>query len=149
MASPPEVAVRLSGEQRRTLDRLIRTGTRPARLLMRARILPKADADGPDAAGDVRIGREPGCSAMTARRVRRQFAAEGLDATPHRKRPTGRQDRKPDGAQEAQLVAVACPPAPEGRARRTTELLSERPAELEVVESIGPAAAWRTPEKTR
>ena len=149
MASPPEVAVRLSGEQRRTLDRLIRTGTHPARLLMRARILPKADADGPDAASDVRIGRELGCSAMTARRVRRQFAAEGLDATPHRKRPTGRQYRKPDGAQEARLIAIACSPAPDGRVRWTMKLLSERLVELEVVESIDPATVWRTPEKTR
>ena len=148
MASPPEVAVRLSGVQRHALDRPIRTGTHPARMLMRARILPKADADGPDAAGDVQIGREPGCSAMTVRRVRRQSAAEGLDDTPHRKKPTGRQYRKPDGAQEARLAAIACSPAPDGRVRWTTELLSERLVEPEVVESIDPATVWRTPEET-
>ncbi|MFH5806951.1 helix-turn-helix domain-containing protein, partial [Alienimonas sp. DA493] len=108
------------------------TGTHPARLLMRARILLKADADGPDAFSDVRIGRELGCSAMTARRVRQQFVAEGLDATLCRKKPTGRQYRKLDGAQEAQLIAVACSPAPDGRARWTMKLLAERLVELEV-----------------
>jgi hypothetical protein len=51
---------------------------------------------------------------MTAPRVRAQFAAEGLDATPRRKKPRGRQYRKLDGAQEAQLIALACSPPPGG-----------------------------------
>jgi hypothetical protein len=38
---------------------------------------------------------------MTVSRVGQQFVAEGLDATMHRKRPTGRQYRKLDGRQEA------------------------------------------------
>jgi transposase len=90
-----------------------------------------------------------GCSFMTARRVRQQFAAEGLDATLHRKRPAGRQDRKLDGKQEAQLIAVACSAAPEGRARWTMSLLAGRLVELKVVESIDPATVWRTLKKTR
>ena len=117
MGSPQKVVVRLTGEQRRTLSRLVRTGTHPAAMLRRARVLLDADADGPHAWSDPRIGEAVGCSFMTVRRVRQQFAAEGLDATLHRKRPTGRQYRKLDGARVALLVAVACSPAPEGRAR--------------------------------
>jgi hypothetical protein len=86
---------------------------------------------------------------MTVRRVRQQFAADGLDATLHRKRPTGRQYRKLDGEQEARLVAVACSAAPTGRARWTMTLLSERLVEMKVVESIDPATVWRTLKKTR
>ena len=81
-------------------------------------------------------------------RVRQQFAAEGLDATPHRKRPAGRQYRKPDGRQEAWLAAVACSPAPEGRAGWTMTLPADRLVESEVVDAIDPATVWRTLKKT-
>ncbi len=150
MVSPRKVVVRLTEEQRQTLTRLVRTGTHPAAMLRRAQILLKADADGPGDGGlsDPHIGKAVGCSFMTVRRVRQQFAADGLDATLHRKRPTGRQYRKLDGRQEAQLVAVACSPAPAGRARWTMKLLAGRLVEMEVVESIDPATVWRTLKKT-
>lgn len=117
-------------------------------MIRRAQILLKADANDPDAWSDTRIGKTPGCSFMTVRRVRLQFGAEGLDATLHRRRPTGRQYRKLDGKQEAQLVAVACSAAPEGHARWTMVLLAERLVELKVVKSIDPATVWRTLKKT-
>lgn len=63
---------------------------------------------------------------MTVRRVRQQFVDDGLDATLHRKRPTGRQYRKLDGRQEAQLVAIAGSAAPQGRSRWTMTLLADR-----------------------
>ena len=149
MVSAHKVVVRLTPEQRQTLTRLVRTGTHPAAMLLRAQVLLKVDADGPHGWSDTRIGTTLGCSFMTVRRVRQQFAAEGLDATLHRKRPTGRQYRKLDGKQEAQLIAVACSPAPEGRARWTMKLLANRLVELEVVGSIDPATVCRTLQKTR
>jgi transposase len=76
---------------------------------------------------------------MTVMRVRQQFAAEGLDATLYRKKPTGRQYRKLDGKQEAQLVAIAC---------WTMELLAERLVELKVIDSISPSTVCRTLQKT-
>lgn len=149
MAVAQKVVVRLTADQRQTLTRLVRTGTHPAATVRRAHVLLKADVGGPDAWSDPRIGQALGCSFMTVRRVRQQFAAEGLDATLHRKAPTGRQYRKLDGRQEAQLVAVACSPAPAGRARWTMTLLSERLVELKVVDSIDAATVWRTLKKTR
>ncbi len=149
MASTLKVLVRLDDVQRPILNRLVRTGTHPSATLRRAQILLKADADGPDNWSDPKIGKTLGCSFMTVRRVRQQFAAEGLDATLHRKRPTGRQYRKLDGKQEAQRVAIACSTAPQGRARWTMTLLSERLVEMKVVESIDPATVWRTLKKTR
>ena len=149
MAPSSKVVVRLTQEQRETLTRLVRTGTHPSAMLRRAQVLLKADADGPDDWSDTQIGKTLGCSFMTVRRVRQQFAAEGLDATLHRKLPTGRQYRKLDGKQEAQLIAVACSAAPEGRARWTMKLLADRLVELEVVGSIDPATVCRTLQKTR
>ncbi|CAN5339766.1 hypothetical protein BH09PLA1_BH09PLA1_00290 [soil metagenome] len=149
MASALKVSVRLDDHQRQSLSRLIRTGTHPAAQVRRAQILLKADADGPDAWSDDRIGKTLGCSFMTVRRVRQQFVVEGLDATLHRKRPTGRRYRKLDGKQEAQSIAVACSPAPAGRSRWTMTLLANRLVELKVIESIDPATVWRTLKKTR
>jgi transposase len=148
MTSPQKVVVRLTDDQRRTLTRLVRTGTHPAAMLRRAQVLLKADADGPDAWSDPRVGEALGCSFMTVRRVRQQFAAEGLDATLHRRRPTGRLYRKLDGRQEAQLVALACSEAPEGHARWTMALLAGRLVEMKVVGSIDPATVWRALKKT-
>jgi transposase len=149
MAPVSKVVVHLKDDQRHTLDRLIRTGTHSSATLRRAQILLKADADGPDDWSDTQIGKAVGCTFMTVRRVRQQFAFEGLDATLHRKRPTGRQYRKLDGKQEAQLVAIACSAAPAGRARWTMTLLADRLVELSVVDSIDPATVWRTLKKTR
>ncbi len=152
-----KVKVRLTDEQRSALGRLIRTGVHPAALLMRARVLLKADVDGPDAWSDTRIAGVLGCSFMTVRRARQQFASEGLDATLHRKKPAGRQYRGPgvrlggklDGKQEAQRIAAACSEAPEGRPRWTMKLLADKLVELEVVESIDPATVWRTLQKNQ
>ncbi len=144
-----KITIRLSDDQRRTLQRFLSAGSHPSRLLVRARILLKADADGPDAWTDEEIAEHLETSRMTVRRVRQQFAAEGLDATLHRKKPTGRTFRKLDGKQEAQLVALACSKAPEGHARWTMVLLADRLVELNVVESIDPATVWRTLKKTR
>ena len=148
MALADKVVVRLSRPQRQTLLRFVQSGTHPAALRRRAQILLKADAAGPDAWTDWRIAEAYDTTAMTARRVRQQFVAEGLDATLHRKRPTGRQYRKLDGKQEAQLIALACSPAPEGHARWTMVLLADKLVEMKVVDSIDPATIWRTLKKT-
>jgi transposase len=148
MGLEKKVAVRLTAEQREALGKLVRTGTHPAALRRRAQILLKTDSDGPDGWPDERIAEALEISRMTVMRVRQQFLAEGLDATLHRKKPTGRQYRKLDGQQEARLVALACSAAPQGRARWTMVLLADRLVEMKVVDSIDPATVWRTLKKT-
>ena len=149
MTPKHKIAIHLTDDQRHILRRYLSAGTHASRLLVRARILLKADADGPDAWSDEEIAEHLETSRMTVQRVRQQFAAEGLDATLHRKKPTGRTFRKLDGKQEAQLVALACSKAPEGHARWTMVLLADRLVEMNVVESIDPATVWRTLKKTR
>ena len=149
MTPKRKITIHLSDDQRHILQSYLRSGTHAARLLVRARILLKADADGPDAGTDEEIAEHLETSRMTVQRVRQQFAREGLDATLHRKKPTGRTLRKLDGKQEAQLVALACSQAPEGHARWTMVLLADRLVEMDVVDSIDPATVWRTLKKTR
>jgi transposase len=148
MTPPSKVAIRLTDDQRDILTRYTRTGAHSPRSLVRARILLLADAGGPESWTDEEVAEHLDTSRMTVMRVRQQFAAEGLDATLHRKKPAGRQYRKLDGRQEAQLVALACSTAPEGQARWTMKLLADKLVELAVVESIDPATVWRTLKKT-
>jgi transposase len=149
MTPASKVEVRLTEDQRAALEQLVHTGTHPAHTTRRARILLKADADGPDPWPDERIAEALDINRMTVSRVRAQFACEGLDATLHKKKAQGRQYRKLTGEQEARLVALACSQPPEGQARWTMKLLGERLVELEVVEAIDPSTVWRALQKTR
>jgi len=108
MVPPRKVVIPLTDEQRGTRRRLIHPGRHPAALRRRAHGLRKAEADGQDAWTDEEVAEYLETSRMTVMRVRQQFAAEGLDATRHRKKPAGRQFRKLDGKQEARRVALAC-----------------------------------------
>jgi transposase len=148
MAPASKVVVRLTADQRHALEALVHTGAHPAHAVRRARILLKADAGGPDGWPDERIAEALDINRMTVSRVRAQFAAEGLDATLHKKRAKDRQYRKLDGEQEARLIALACSEPPGGRARWTMTLLADRLVELRVVESIDPSTVWRTLQKT-
>ena len=149
MVPKTKVEVRLTDDQREALDRLVQTGSHPVAMRRRANILLLSDAEGPDAWSDDDIAERLDTSRMTVQRVRRQFAAEGFDATLHRKKPTGRQYRKLDGKQEAKLVVLACSQAPEGHARWTMVLLADRLVEMKVVDSIDPVTVWRTLKKMR
>jgi transposase len=148
MTPATKVVIQLTDEQRQALQALVHTGTHQAHTRRRAAILLRADAAGPDAWPDERIAQALDLNRMTVARVRQQFAAEGLDATLHKKKPAGRHYRKLDGKQEAQLVALTCSPAPEGQARWTMKLLADRLVELEVVAAIDPATVWRALKKT-
>jgi len=148
MALKDKFIVHLTAGQRQELERLAATGKRSAATITRARILLKADADG-DGWPDDRIAEALDTSAGTVARLRKKFVQQGLEATVQRKRPTGRQYRKLDGAQEARLAALACSAPPEGLARWTMKLLADKLVELDVVESIDPATVCRTLKKTR
>jgi len=150
MALKDKYVVGLTPAQRRELERMARSGEHSARMLVRARILLKADAaDGGPAWDDAATAEALDCGARTVARVRKKFAQAGLDAALHQKKPTGRQYRKLDGAQEARLVALACSPPPDGRARWTLKLLADRLVELEVVASVSDETVRRTLKKTR
>ena len=130
MALKDKFIVRLTPEQRQELEKLVATGRRSAATITRVRILLKADADDDDGWADDRIAEALDTSASTVARVRKKFVRQGLQAAIGRQRPTGRQYRKLDGAQEARLAAVACSPPPEGQARWTMKLLADKLVEL-------------------
>jgi hypothetical protein len=141
--------VRLTIDQREQLETLIRTGKAPARTQTHARILLKADCSeaGPAWSDDAIVA---ACevSRPTVERVRRAFAKGGLNTALHRKRHNRPPQRKLDGAQEAQLLALTCSPPPEGQERWTLALLADKLVELKVVDSIARETVRTTLKKT-
>ena len=141
--------VRLTSEQRATLEEHSRTGVASALTQVHARVLLKADtAEGGPAWRDQQIAEALDVSVPTVERVRKQFVASGLAAAITRKPTTRPSQRKLDGVQEAHLIAIACSPPPKGRARWSVRLLAKRLVELEVVEAIGREAVREVLKKT-
>ncbi len=142
--------VRLSPTDREQLLTLVTTGRAAAAKLLRARILLKADTEaGERRWTDAEIAEALETSESTVQRVRQAWVEQGLEAALVRKRPTGRQYRQLDGAQEAQLMAVACSAPPEGRTRWTLKLLATKLVELDIVDRISAECVRTTLKKMR
>ncbi len=125
--------VDLQGEERTTLQRIIRSGKHSARKISWAHALLKADAGWKDE----KIAEALDISLPTVQRIRQRFVEEGLEvalgAHSHKPRPYL---QRLDGEQEAKLIALACSSAPEGYSRWTLRLLAEKVVELQVVEQV-------------
>jgi transposase len=138
--------VRLTRDEREMLLRMVNGGKGAARKLVHARVLLKADADGPGWP-DVRIAEALEVGVRTIESLRQRFVEEGLHAALHRKKHRPR-PRKLDGEVEARLVALACSEAPDGRKQWTLRLLADRLVELEVVDSISYETVRQALKKT-
>jgi hypothetical protein len=142
--------VKLSTEERERLQGLIRSGKHPARKLMRARILLKADAsEAGDAWSDSQIAEALDTGLATVARVRQQLVEEGVDGvlTPKRS-PNSARKRIFDGASEAKLIALACSQPPQGYARWTLQMLEGKVVELNIVARASDNTIGRTLKKT-
>ena len=140
--------VRLTDEEREDLTQLVSKGKAAARKLRRARVLLKADADGP-AWADRRIAEALDVGTRMVENIRRRSVEEGLEAALNRKkrcRPP--REKVLDGEKEAKLIAMCCGKPPEGRARWTLRLLAGNMVELDIVESISYETVRRTLKKT-
>jgi transposase len=150
MAEKPQwvkFIVRLTVVERADLQQMVDEGKRAGSILKRAWVLLKADVDGPNWS-DPEIAEAYGVSLSTVHRVRQAFVEEGLDAALYRKKPTGRQYHKLDGAQEAKLLAIACSQPPTGRQRWTLQMLADRLVELKIVDTISDECVRTTLKKT-
>ena len=139
--------VRLTDEERNHLEKLVRRGKAHARKLLYARILLKADEDGP-AWTDERIAEAFEVSVATVARERRRYCEEGLEVALLPKKPARPRRRVLDGRAEAHLIALACSNPPEGREHWPLRLLADRMVELGYVESLSYETVRRTLKKT-
>jgi hypothetical protein len=134
--------VELDAAERERLNALISKGKAPARAILKARILLKADQAG-DGPGwlDAEIVEALDTNLMMVMRVRETFVTKGLDAVLTRKK----REIPPtpaifDGEAQAKLTALACSQPPPGHARWTIRLLAEHVVERRIV----PAAHFNT-----
>ncbi len=148
--SVKKYVVRLSGEERERLEMLIRKGKSPARWLLKARILLKADvSEAGEGWSDNRIIRALDSNLSMVYRVRKQLVEEGFEAVLSRKqRATPAVARIFDGEKEAKLIALACSKPPKGRARWSLRLLENKVVELGIVDRASDSTIGRTLKKT-
>ena len=142
--------VRLSAEERKTLEAVVHKGTHAASLALKARILLKADISGAgEGWSDSHIVSALNTSTTTIHRTRQRLVEEGFDAVLRRK-PRERPSipRIFDGEKEARLVALACSQPPEGHAKWSLRLLEEKVVELEIVARASDNTIGRTLKKT-
>ena len=138
--------VRLTDEERHTLQPLV-AGPRVARdKALRARMLLKADVDGPNWP-DQQITEAFEVGVSTIHRLRQRFVEAGRETALARQPPARTKPRKLDGTQEARLVAIGCSQAPEGRASWPLRRLADKLVELELVDSIGRETVRQTLKK--
>jgi transposase len=130
--------VQLTDEQRTRCLEMVRAGSAPARSIMHAQVLLKADAscEGPGWT-DSAISDAFGVTTVTVARIRKVMVTEGLDAAVAHYRGPRREYRcKLDGHQEAHLLALAQRAPPEGHARWSLRLLANRMVELGYVDTL-------------
>ena len=140
--------VRLTERERSQLETLVRRGRAHARKLLYARILLKADSDGPDRWTDERIAEALEVSTATVARERRRFCEDGLKVALMPKKPGRPRRRVLDGRAEAHLIALSCSNPPEGRERWSMRLLADRMVELGHVDTVSHETIRRTLKKT-
>jgi hypothetical protein len=140
--------VRLTPEERKTLEHVIKKLKGTSQQVRRAQILLKADVDGP-AWTDQQIADAFGCRRQTVENVRQRLVTEGFEVALRGKRPT-EPPRKPvlNGEQQAKVIALRLGPPPKGFANWTLRLLAAKAVELEIVEAISYETVRRTLKKT-
>jgi len=140
----------LSVAEREQLLSRVHHGRGSAQAQAHARILLKADA-GADGPGwkDERIATALDVSVPTVERVRKRYATEGLAEAVQRRPLRAHKPRKLDGAQEAQLIALACSAPPKGRAGWSLRLLAGRMVALyDELDGVSYETIRRTLKKT-
>jgi len=140
--------VRLTDEERKTLQQVVDKFKGSSQKVRRAQVLLKADADGP-AWTDARIAEAFGCRTKTVENIRQRLVIEGFEVTlngqPRLQPPC---PKLLDGEQEAKVIALRLGSPPPGFANWTLRLLAQQVVVLEIVESISYETVRRTLKKT-
>lgn len=145
---PKKYVVRLTDAEREILSGLLRRQRVAAQKVRRARILLKADADGPNWT-DAKIAEAFECRTRSVESLRERLVTEGFEVALHGKPKSRVRGKVLDGEQEAKVIALRLGPPPKGFANWTLRLLAERAVALEIVASVSHETLRRTLKKTR
>ena len=128
MPRPKEFTVRLKPADRARLTKVVSSGTHPARMITRARVLLALDESQGDAPDRRVVAERVGTSESTVYLVAKAFATQGggvEEVIGRKKRVTPAVEPKVTGDVEAGLIALACSQPPPGRQRWTLRLLEK------------------------
>ena len=128
MPRPKEFTVRLKPADRARLTKVVSSGTHPARMITRARVLLALDESQGDAPDRRVVAERVGTSESIVYLVAKSFATQGggvEEVIGRKKRATPPVEPKVTGDVEARLIALACSQPPPGRQRWTLRLLEK------------------------
>ena len=123
--------IHLTERDRNYLQQFVSTGKRSARQFQRAMALLLSDKG----KTDEEIHDILDTSTRTIERIREKYVNRGLDCALH-ELPRPGQPKKLSSSQEAQIIAIACSDAPEGRSHWTLELLREEAVKKDIIDEI-------------
>lgn len=139
--------VRLTPDERRQLQAVIKKLKGSSQKVRRAQILLKADADGPSWT-DQEIADAFDCRTKTVENIRRRLVEQGFEVTLHgvkrRHPPT---DKLLNGEQEAQVIAMRLGAPPAGYANWSLRLLARKVVELGLVDAVSHETVRQTLKK--
>ena len=142
--------VRLTADERAETSKVVKKLKGTSQKVRRARILLKADADGPDWT-DAAIAEAFSCRTRTrtVERLRRRLCEQGFEAALNRaERPEPPVAKLLAGDQEARIIAMRLGSPPKGYANWTLRLLARKVVELELVKAVSYETVRRTLKKT-
>jgi len=140
--------VRLTAEEQKELENLVKKGKTQAYRIKHANILLAIDSDGPNWP-DYQTAKAYKCHQNTVRNVRQRFVEQGLEAALERKeQQVLSRKRIIDGENEARLISIACSAPPKGCAKWTMQMLADEMVVLKVVDSVSGQTVWRALKKT-
>ena len=145
----PRYRVTLTKEERKNLENISTKGKRAARTVLYARALLLLDAGEHGSRWLVaNVAEALGTTPRSLEHLKKRFVEEGLPAAIERKkRIKPPREIQFGGEFEAQLLALACSKAPEGRKRWTVRLLAEKMVELKIVPNVSPMTVCNTLKK--
>jgi Homeodomain-like domain len=146
-AMPKKYIVRLTEAERDILSDLLKRPRVAAQKARRARILLKADADGPNWT-DARIADAFDCRTRSVECLRERLVTDGFEVALHGKPKSRVRGKVLDGEQEAKIIALRLGQPPKGFANWTLRLLAEQAVALEIVVSVSYETVRRTLKKT-
>jgi hypothetical protein len=144
---PKTYIVRLTDEERDTLNQLLKKGGVAAQRVRRALMLLKADVEGPRWT-DAKSAEAYGCRTQTVENLRESLVTEGFETTLQGKPKSRVRSKVLDGEQEAKIIALRLGHPPQGWANWTLRLLAEQAVTLEIVESVSYETLRRMLKKT-
>jgi transposase len=141
--------VRLTAQEHKELENLVKKGQTQAYRIKHANILLAIDADGLNWS-DHQTAKAYNCHENTVRNVRQRFVEQDMETSLERKKQQfPSRKRIIDGESEARLISIACSVPPKGCAKWTMQMLADELVVLKVVDSISGQTVWRTLKKTK